>query len=183
MFHPNIERLLDYWRSRRTGQGAPARTSIDPSEIPLLLPQVFMLGRKEAGFFRFRLVGGLIADLHRQDLRNADVVGLWAGEDRLRLAAALEAGRRRAEPFVVSAIARTAGGLECPVQILFAPLTDPDGRPDRVIGLYQPTALLARLSGRPVERLSIQRLLPAPESDSEETPALRLAVVDGRRIA
>jgi hypothetical protein len=181
MFHPNIERLVEYWRARRMGAGAPSRTSIDPSDFANLLPQVFMLGRKDAGFFRFRLVGGVIAELHHQDLRNADVLSLWGGEDRLRLAAALESSRRRVEPFVVVADARAAGGLECPIQVLFAPLTDPDGRPDRVIGLYQPTALLARLSGRPVERLSTQRLIPA--QDHGETPALRLAVVDGRRIA
>ena len=181
MFHPNTERLLEYWRARCTGSGAPARTSIDPSDFPTLLPQVFMLGRKDAGFFRFRLVGGVIAELHQQDLRNADVLSLWAGEDRLRLAAALESSRRRAEPFVATVEARATGGLDCPVQILFAPLTDGEGRPDRMIGLYQPTALLARLQGRPVERLSTQRLVPA--QDPVNGPALRLAVVDGRRIA
>jgi hypothetical protein len=93
----------------------------------------------------------------------------------------MESSRRRAEPFVATVEARAAGGLECPVQILFAPLTDGDGRPDRMIGLYQPMALLARLQGRPVERLSTQRLVPA--HDHAGGPAVRLAVVDGRRIA
>ena len=181
MFHPNVERLLEYWRVRCVGAGAPARTSIDPSDFASLLPQVFMLGRRDAGLYRFRLAGGLVADLHRQDLRNADVLGLWSGNDRLRLAAALESSRRRAEPFVAVADAHANGGLECPMQILFAPLTGPDGRADRVIGLYQPTALLARLSGRPVERMSIQRLLPAFETG--EAPPVWLAVIDGRRIA
>jgi hypothetical protein len=181
MFHPNVERMLEYWRVRCTGAGAPARTSIDPSDLASLLPQVFMLGRRDAGLYRFRLAGGLVADLHHQDLRNADVLGLWAGVDRLRLAAALESSRRRAEPFVVAAEAKAQGGLECPMQVMFAPLRGPDGRPDRVIGLYQPTALLARLGGNPIEVMSVTRVYPAV--DTVERPALKLAVVDGRRIA
>lgn len=181
MFHPNIERMLEYWRVRHTGAGAPARTSIDPSDFATLLPQVFMLGRRDAGLYRFRLAGGLVTDLHKGDLRNADILSLWAGSDRLRLAAALESSRRRSEPFVVAAEAKAQGGLECPMQVLFAPLRGPDGRPDRVIGLYQPTALLQRLGGEPVEIMSIVRVYPA--ADVVERPALRLAVVDGQRVA
>ena len=52
---------------------------------------------------------------------------------------------------------------------------------DRVIGLYQPTALLNRLGGEPVEVMSIVRVYPA--ADSVERPALKLAVVDGQRVA
>lgn len=181
MFHPNVERLLEYWRVRSMGTAAPTRESIDPSDFATLLPQVFMLGRRDAGLYRFRLAGGLVADLHHGDLRNADILGLWAGPDRLRLAAALESSRRRAEPFVVAAEARANGGLDCPMQILFAPLRGPDGRPDRVLGLYQPMALLNRLNGEPIEILSIQRVYPAREA--VERPSLKLAVVDGRRIA
>ena len=67
------------------------------------------------------------------------------------------------------------------MQIMFAPLRGPDGRPDRVLGLYQPTALLNRLNGEPIDILALQRVYPARES--VERPALKLAVVDGRRIA
>ena len=181
MFHPNIERMLEYWRVRCTNAGAPTRTSIDPSDLATLLPQVFMLGRRDAGLYRFRLAGGLVADLHHQDLRNADILGLWSGSDRLRLAAALESSRRRAEPFVVAAEARAQDGLDCPMQVLFAPLRGPDGRPDRVMGLYQPTAMLTRLAGNPVEVMSIVRVYPA--ADAVERPALKLAVVNGQRVA
>jgi hypothetical protein len=181
MFHGNTEQLLDYWRGLTEGGSPPSRTQVDPVAFGRLLPQVFMLGRIGPCQYRFRLAGELVVDLHADALRNADALQLWAPGDRLRLVSALETSRRRAEPVVVSAMACTRLGLEAPLEVLFAPLSDPRGEPDRVLGLYQPRALLSRLGGQAVDRLQIGRLTAAFVREGE--PALRLASVDGRRIA
>lgn len=188
MFHANTVRLIDYWTSRVQGGRAPSRGSIQPGDFRQLMPQVFMLGRTERGVYSIRLAGGFVADLHRRDLRGENALHLWSERDRLRLQTALEELRHRPEPLVATAEALTAEGPSLPLEVLFAPLVAHDGGPDRFLGLYQPLSMVARLNGQPALELSVRNLRRAgaaneqPEAD-EEAPRLRLAAVDGRRVA
>ncbi len=49
--------LFRYWESKRRGQPMPARSEIDPVEIPHLLPYLTLIEGVEGGGFRYRLVG------------------------------------------------------------------------------------------------------------------------------
>ena len=66
--HVPISRHLDlysYWLSKRNGRIMPARGDIDPRELGMLLPFLFIID-KAAGEFRFRLMGtGVVQDLGR----------------------------------------------------------------------------------------------------------------------
>ncbi len=84
MLHSNTERLIDYWRQRKRGDLCPARHAIDPGELSLLLPQVFILGRTAPGRCVFRLAGGLVTDIHGRDMRHVDVLSLWTEAMRRR---------------------------------------------------------------------------------------------------
>lgn len=181
MVHPNTERLTEYWRAQSGDAAMPRRADIDPMAFHTLLPQTFIIGRSADGTFPFRLVGGLIADLHRADLRGQDLLSLWRAGDRWQLKSALEFARRRPEPVIVSADILADGVPAVGMEILFAPLTGPSGEADRFIGLYQPTGPLSRLLGQPARMLAIAAI--ARGEDGEEAPSLRLASVDGRRIA
>ena len=141
-----------------------------------------MLERQGPGRYRFRLAGGLIADLHDRDLRQADFLDLWRLNDRTSLQMALEAVRRRGEPLVVTGMAHTRTGPAMQVEITLAPLIGPSGETDRFIGLYQPTSPAAELKGHTVAGLSV-REMTTPDSDSEALPRLRLAAMHGARIA
>jgi hypothetical protein len=179
MVHPNTESLTAYWRARLPAFGCPSRAEIDPTEFLELLPQVFILGRTGPGRYPFRLVGGLVADLHDRDLRNDDFLGLWALEDRAPLQSAMEGAGRRAHPLVIEV---EFGPL--PLEVLLAPLAGPDGAPTRFLGLYQPLAAGLALAARPKTPLRVRRLgLTAGGTIVAEAPRLRLAAVDGRRIA
>ena len=182
MFHSNTEQLIDYWQMRRIGAGAPARSMIDPADFTRVLPQIFILGRRGFGDFAFRLNGGFVADLHGRDLREESIINLWEPEDRAPLQLALETIRRRIEPLVIDCDAWPAHGLPLRLEMLIAPITGPGGETDRMIGLYQPMAPVAALKGRPVHGLSIRAIL-AGAGAREELPSLRLASVNGRRIA
>lgn len=182
MVHPNTERLLVYWKSRRAGEGdAPLRSAIDPSGFAPLLPQVFILGRRGPGDWRFRLAGGLVADLHGRDPRDTDGLALWAPQARMQLSACLEAARRKGQAFVVTARGRTASGRGVELEVLYAPLRASAGGPERCLGLYQPLTPLAHLGARPLERLELTDIGAA--DPGERLPSLQLAVLDGRRIA
>ncbi|HEY5410590.1 MAG TPA: PAS domain-containing protein [Caulobacteraceae bacterium] len=178
MLHSNTELLIDYWRERKRGALCPARNAIDPSELSLLLPQVFILGRTAPGRCVFRLAGGLVTDVHGRDMRHVDVLSLWTETDRPRLAAALEASRRAAEPLVATTEARSAKGA-VQIELTFAPLAADAAPYDRFLGLYQPLESLSPLQAQPAE-LRLRHIASAAE---HLAPRLRLAAVDGRRIA
>jgi len=182
MFHSNTERLIDHWRSRKGAAPAPARSSIDPCAIPSLMPQLFILGRKGPGAYAFRLVGGLVEDLHGGKLGGTDPMTLWIETYRTSLQLALEAIRRQPEPLVVTAEGRVGGGQTLGLEITFAPLTGPGGDIDRFLGLYQPKTLVAALLGQPIRLLSMRAAATARSADGE-SPRLRLAALNGRQIA
>jgi len=181
MLHSNTERLIDYWRQRKLDRLSPARSAIDPCDITELLPQIFILGRRAPGEFRFRLAGGLVGEMHHTDLRACDFADLWAPGDRPRLTAAMEAARRAAEPLAITAEARSDHGVSVRVEVLVAPLRAETAPIDRCLGLYQPLAPLAPLRGRPVIELGLIRF--ASSDHREAAPRLRLAAIDGERIA
>lgn len=63
-----------YWRSKIVRGRLPARSDIDPSEIPRLLPNVILVDvqREPALNFRYRLIGTRVVEhLHR------DYTGSW----------------------------------------------------------------------------------------------------------
>jgi hypothetical protein len=182
MFHSNTEQLIDYWRLRRGRGSAPARASINPAELTHLLPQIFMTGRMAAGQYPFRLVGGFVADLHGCDLRQDNLLRLCDAVSRPPLQLALEAARRPPHPVVADCEAITDDGLRLSMEIVIAPLIGPTGEIDRFIGLYQPTSPVAALRGRPVRLLSV-RSIRRVDASGERVSGLRLAAVDGRRIA
>jgi hypothetical protein len=180
MFHSNTERLIEYWRARKVGLASPLRASIDPTELASLLPQVFILGRDGPGRCLFRLAGGLLTDLHQRDLRHQDWLSLWDAGDRLRLATSAEVARRHGEPIILLAEGRTASGRKAGFEILLAPLRGGNGQADRFIGLYQPTTPLSALLSEPLATLCVQSVASAA---APVEPYLKLASVDGRRIA
>lgn len=182
MFHSNTELLIDYWRARAGDGGLPARSSISPGDFADLLPQVFVLGRARSGIYPIRLAGGFVADLHQRDLRQANALSLWSERDRSRLQTAIEETRLKPEPLVATAEALTTDRTSIGMEVLFAPLADANGEPVRFIGLYQPLSMVARLAGRPVLELSVRHLRRASVANSQ-APRIRLATLDGRRIA
>ncbi|MDB5439414.1 MAG: hypothetical protein JWM33_1841 [Caulobacteraceae bacterium] len=138
MSHPNTERLIEYWRDRKSGDEAPPRAAIDPAGFARLAPQTFIWGRESRGVYPFRLVGGAIGELFRRDLRGDNGLLLWRPKDALALGGALELILRRPEPLEVTALMRCWRGGQHPVELVFLPLAGPDGQVDRLLGLLQP---------------------------------------------
>ncbi|MCH2395582.1 PAS domain-containing protein [Oceanibaculum sp.] len=57
--HERLRQLYDYWEGKRGNRLMPARTDIDPVEIPGLLPNLILIDveRGERNRYRFRLYG------------------------------------------------------------------------------------------------------------------------------
>jgi hypothetical protein len=182
MFHLNTEQLIDYWRARRGADPVPRRSSIDPTHVLNLLPQLFMLGRLGPGQYQFRLAGDFVGELHGRALRQQDFLHLWQAEDRTSLQMALEAVRRRGEPLVVTCHAQAQAVPAMRMEIALTPVSGSNGEVNRFLGLYQPTSPVAKLMGQPVTSLSI-RAINTPDSAEDGFPRLRLAAMSGKRIA
>lgn len=181
MFHSNTERLIDYWHERRGPTGLPPRTAVNPADFSELLSQILILGRQSTGQYPVRLAGGFVADLHGRDLRQQNGLGLFQPRDRMEIQIALETARRRPEPIVMTVEVRTDGPT-LPMEILMAPLAGAQESPERFLCLYQPLGMVSRLMGRPALEMAIQSIR-STRAANEETPRLRLATLDGRRIA
>jgi len=181
MFHLNTELLIDYWRGRRGERAVPARSDIDPAAFFALTPQAFIAVREPDAAFRFRLAGEAVIDLHGRALRGSDVLDLWRPGHRQPLARGLDAALDNASFLVVSATAPGGPDETVRLEILFAPLTGSAGVTDRFLGLYQLLRPRPPLQNRPIEPLAIHGLNGVDANPKR--PGLRLAALDGRRIA
>ena len=156
MFHAHTDRMIDEWRQRRgAGRRLPARTELSPVLFGALLPQMFVLADEGARGWRFRLAGGFLVDLHGRELRGEAFADLWRSDDRAAVRSALAKARRAAEPQVLGVRGETCEGDGLALEVTLAPVTGPTEAPDRVLGLYQPVSMMARLLGRPLEALTL----------------------------
>lgn len=178
MFHPGTTRLIEAWGALNAGR-PPLRADFDPTRVADLLPQMFLLAREDDRL-AFRIAGEALRDLTSRSLKGTDVFALFSPVARpLARRAALETVRDGV-PIALVATGRSDYGGQIPLEILLAPMIGNDGSVDRLIGLIQPTATLAHLEGRPVAEISIRM---AAASAPRRRPPLRLAAVDGQRLA
>src|SRR5436190_2826857 len=71
-----LHQVHAYWQSRRAGRQMPSRSDIDPTDIPGLLPFVFLVEvLNEPRDFRFRLAG-----THFSEFAGMEVTGRTIGE-------------------------------------------------------------------------------------------------------
>ncbi|HZZ87885.1 MAG TPA: PAS domain-containing protein [Caulobacteraceae bacterium] len=178
MFHSNTELLIDYWRGLRGDDAVPARNAVEPAGFVALAPRTFIASQVRPGEFAFRLAGEALIDLHGRQLRDGLVSRLWRPLQRRRLAGLLEATLLAGEPLVVAAEGWSEDGAHLRLEVSFLPLSGPDGDADRFLGLYQPT--LGSLRTRICE---LALLAAYGVADEREPLHLRLATLDGRRIA
>lgn len=179
MAHSSTELLIDYWQARLRDGQAPTRASINPVDFPTLLPQVFILGRHAPGDYRFRLVGGLVGELHGRDLRAVGFSTLWAQNARLPLQTEMERIRRRPSASRL-AVRMEAGAQTLDLEIALMPLTNAKGEVDRYLGIYQPRQAVARLRGQTADRLQLLTIAGGVEAESQSH--LRLAAIGGRQV-
>ena len=68
-WHPKLERLYAYWQSIHPPQGLPGRQHIEPTAIPDLLPDLYMVDVLGPPWrFKYRLVGTEYASRMGHDL-------------------------------------------------------------------------------------------------------------------
>ena len=68
--HPKIRRFIEYWRSVAPEGRLPGRQHLDPTAIPALLANLWIMEVERAGTprFRYRLIGTSVARAFAKDL-------------------------------------------------------------------------------------------------------------------
>lgn len=87
---PLLRQVHDYWLSKRVGEALPRRSQIEPTEIPRLLPNLFLvevLQRAVPMRYRIRLIGTAFRRFFRIDLTGLEVAEDSFGEDGARFCA------------------------------------------------------------------------------------------------
>ena len=178
MFHTGTTRLIERWSGLNAAR-PPLRADFDPTLVADLLPLMFLLGR-EGDRLAFRIAGEGLRDLFGRPLRGTDVFSLFTAPAAAVARRAALDSIRDGTPMVLIATGRSDMGGQLPLEIVLAPLIGDHGAADRLVGLIQPTATLAHLEGRPVAEMTVRM---AAAAGTRVRPPLRLATIDGQRIA
>ena len=179
MFHPDTQFLIDHWTalSRRPESrgGIPDRAAVEPDVLGLRLPRAFT-ARRTGDDALIRIAGSWIEGFHGEPLKDRPLLPLWRKASRPLVSTALTQTIREGRPVVIAGL---AGSIAVQIEVTLLPLRGPGGEPDRLLGLYAPSATLTLAADEP-------RLLTARVSigvGEAARAALSLAAVHGRRIA
>lgn len=135
MRHKNSLAMFEYWNSRRGARPAPSRNEIEPSDIRLLLPHVFICEVNENADLIFRLAGTAICTMRGCELKASRLADLWAEDgarNALRIALAVA---EHNTPVVLSIDALSESGRSAAFEMLLLPLTGPSDTTNRLIGI------------------------------------------------
>lgn len=180
MRHSTSRSLYRYWNEVRGDRIAPHRFEIEPSQIPELLPETFILETVDDDHLRYRLAGTRLADQFGQDFRGANFFALWDGRDRTAIIKKLATVTECGAAAVIVTEASCRRGRKAIFEFVVLPLIHTSGNIDRLLGAASCANLPEWIGDEPLVR---QRLIDArivvPEIEtSTPTPVRPFAVVE-----
>lgn len=150
MRHNTTSALFTYWDSVRGYRLAPQRFEIDPSRISDILPYTFILERRDAETFTFRLAGTRMCDIFGHELRGTNFLDGWQAIDRLPLLRQFSSLTRHATAGVVHLEIGAADEAPVECEVLLLPLRHTRDTIERVLGSFSPLSSPDWLGEKPV---------------------------------
>ncbi|MBI3452005.1 MAG: PAS domain-containing protein [Rhodospirillales bacterium] len=134
--HAKIQALYEYWQRRRGTRRIPSRSDIDPLDVPVLLPHLFLIDVPLAGWpLTYRLAGTAVAALFGQELTGQAVgegtLNDYRDEVHVRYAAIIASQR----PFYHQARLRERTNDFTDIERLILPLSDDEKRVNMLLGM------------------------------------------------
>ncbi len=147
--------LYAYWNEVRKDRIAPRRFEIEPSRIPGLLPDTFILERVDGATSRFRLAGTRICEAFGVEFRGVNIYDLFGEEDRITLQRQLSviALHGAVGRFILAA--ETATKLTAQFEMMLLPLVHTRDIVDRFLGSMSPAERYPWLGTVPLDNLRI----------------------------
>ncbi len=150
MRHSISSALFAYWDSVRGHRLAPQRFEIDPSKITALLPHTFILERRDAETFSFRLAGTRMCDIFGHELRGTNFLDGWQAIDRLPLLRQFQTLTRHGTAGIVYLEIAAADEKPIECEVLLLPLRHTRDTIERVLGAFSPLQQPSWLGEKPV---------------------------------
>lgn len=149
--------LYSYWNEVRGERVAPRRFEIEPSRIAGILPETFILERRDRRDYVFRLAGTCVCDLFGKELRGSGLVPLWSDDDQEALVRVLESVCKEGAAGVVGIEARDeTGERAAQLEMLLLPLVHSDDEISRLLGSLSIADVPAWLAAQPPAQVSIR---------------------------
>lgn len=157
MKHSSSRDLYGYWDQQRGRRTAPERMEIDPTAVPRVLADTFLLGDDPSGNLVFRLAGTRVCALFCRELRGEEFLPLF-GPGRRAVEDLLTIVCDEATATVAGMTAQIGDGATAELELLLLPLRH-NGRFDsRVLGVLAPIKPPYWLGAMPVVALSLGAL-------------------------
>jgi len=158
MKHATSRELYDYWDRLRSGQPAPHRSDIEPSDIRRILADTFILEAGDRETYTIRLAGTRVCALYGREIKSTNFLDLWAAEDRQAIATLATAVATDAAAAVLSVEARTARRRSLVCELLLLQLRHGKSGYDRLLGSLAPTEQPYWIGSEPVTSQSVTSL-------------------------
>jgi hypothetical protein len=158
MKHTTTRELYEYWNRVRGAERAPLRSAIEPSDIRQILSEMFILEVLDRDKYLIRLAGTRICALYCREVKGANLIDLWSGEDRQAMATLAAAVSEDGAAAVVTITAETARDQEVACELILLPLRHGGTTFDRVLGSLAVMERPYWLGSEPVVRQRIASL-------------------------
>ncbi|MBY0226996.1 MAG: PAS domain-containing protein [Hyphomicrobium sp.] len=155
MRHKASQHLYDYWNRLRGSRLAPRRFEIEPASIGDALPDTFILERRDAGTFPYRLAGTRLCERFKKEFRGHDFLASWNAQDISTLRSRLNAISAHGGVILLLANTETASGKSLQVEILILPLVHGHVCADRFLGVVSPLTAPSWLGLEPLEAMHL----------------------------
>lgn len=133
MKQPTTQLLYQYWNDIRGSRMAPTRFEIEPTRLAPFLSETFILERRAAGSFIFRLAGTRVCEQFGRELRGEDFVE-FAVDDLGAIAKGLEAVTTLGAVLHAEIEATTGDGRLAVFEAIVLPLVHPANEVTRYLG-------------------------------------------------
>lgn len=134
MRHPASKQLFFYWNRLRGARPAPERAEFNPTVVPGLLTDIFMLEPMAAGLYQVRLAGSRLCALFGQELRGEPALHLVTPAAEADLTEMLAIVTGDVAPVIAGISAVMPDGMSLEGELLLLPLLLGGHSSDRLIG-------------------------------------------------
>lgn len=142
--------LYNYWNDVRGGRRAPRRFEIEPGRISELLPETFILERRDPFDIRYRLAGTRICETFGSEFRGTQFLDGWSPADRLAIERQLVRVVSDCAVGVFSFEATSTRQRAAGFEVVLLPLTHMQETVDRILGSIVVTQQESWLGSEPL---------------------------------
>jgi hypothetical protein len=155
MKHSSTRDLYGYWNERRGAHAAPERADIDPTAIPRVLADTFLLGMDASDELIFRLAGTRVCALFCRELKGEAFVDLFGRASCRQIQELVDLVCDEPVATVAGVTAHLGDGTVAELELLLLPLRHHGRTDSRILGVLAPVTAPYWLGAIPVATLSL----------------------------